>query len=621
MRRPRRWRCSCWPLPLLLGVRAAAAAATREVEQGNAALKAGKAEEALEHYDKAVAKLPADAGRALRSRRRALRAVALRRGGRRSSCARPRPRTAALKASAFYNLGNAFFKKEKFKEAVEAYKRTLALDPRDERAKWNLEIALAQAEGQRRRRSRTRRTRTTRDKDKDDKKDDQKKDDKDKTRRQGRPEEGRQDKDKDKQDKKDQKTRRTSRTSRSRTSSSRSRRRPSSRRAAADRSRCSTTSSAAPRISRRSGPGCAPCAAARRRGTGRRPAGAPRRPRARRLAAASLLARPGRAAPRAARRRRSSPRSTATPSRPASRSSTEVTLTSAATTRRRLPAARLQGSAACCQARRSPASRPDADRRSAATASMQSSYTWRYELMLPAGAKGPLTIGAAHVRVGGRELRSNTVTVRVGAAGAASRAPGGPPRVGPNRLFRRLFRRRRRSAAIGEAPGGRLDAGAGVHPRRRRQDARLRRRAGDRRLVPLPDRAPNKFEPVTEPRTDGFWSEDIPSTNPQGRLAFTSRRRWPGALPGRAAVQEGAVSAAPGQADDHARWRRRSRRSTSSARRCARSASRPSRWSSRRCRCRARASPPGFDAGQRRAATSLRRAPIARRSPSARPSR
>src|SRR6185295_15618781 len=48
----------------------------------------------------------------------------------------------ALKATAFYNLGNAFFKKDKFKESVEAYRRALALDPRDTRAKWNLEIAL-----------------------------------------------------------------------------------------------------------------------------------------------------------------------------------------------------------------------------------------------------------------------------------------------------------------------------------------------------------------------------------------------------------------------------------------------------------------------------------------------
>ena len=33
-----------------------------EVEQGNAALQAGKPEDALAHYDKAVAKLPADPG-------------------------------------------------------------------------------------------------------------------------------------------------------------------------------------------------------------------------------------------------------------------------------------------------------------------------------------------------------------------------------------------------------------------------------------------------------------------------------------------------------------------------------------------------------------------------------
>src|SRR5205823_3063295 len=27
----------------------------------------------------------------------------------------------------------------------------------------------------------------------------------------------------------------------------------------------------------------------------------------------------------------------------------------------------------------------------------------------------------------------------------------------------------------------------------------------------------------TQPKADGFWSEDIPSTNPQGRLAFTDQ--------------------------------------------------------------------------------------------------
>jgi len=82
----------------------------------------------------------------------------------------------ALKTQAFYNLGNAFFKKEKFKEAVEAYKRALALDPRDERAKWNLEIA------ERKQHEQKDKDKDKKDKDKDkkdkDKKDDQKKDDK-----------------------------------------------------------------------------------------------------------------------------------------------------------------------------------------------------------------------------------------------------------------------------------------------------------------------------------------------------------------------------------------------------------------------------------------------------------
>ena len=30
-----------------------------------------------------------------------------------------------------------------------------------------------------------------------------------------------------------------------------------------------------------------------------------------------------------------------------------------------------------------------------------------------------------------------------------------------------------------------------------------------------------KFETISESRTDGFWSEDIPSTTPKGRLAWT----------------------------------------------------------------------------------------------------
>jgi tetratricopeptide (TPR) repeat protein len=174
-----------------------------EVEQGNALLKSGNAEEALKHYDKAIAALPAEAGvhfdrgAALYSLQRFdeagqefLRATEAKDG--------------ALKAQAFYNLGNAFFKKEKFKEAVEAYKRTLALDPRDEHAKWNLELALRKQEEQKKKDdqkkdqdNKDKKDDQKKDQDNKDKKDDQKKDQDDKDKKDDQ-------KNKDKQDQKSQ---------------------------------------------------------------------------------------------------------------------------------------------------------------------------------------------------------------------------------------------------------------------------------------------------------------------------------------------------------------------------------------------------------------------------------
>ena len=143
-----------------------------EIEQGNALLKGGSAEEALKHYDKAVGALPAEPG-AHFDRGAALYALQRFDEAGQEFLRATEAKDGALKAQAFYNLGNAFFKKEKFKEAIEAYKRTLALDPRDERAKWNLELALRKQEEQKKKDQ----DKDKQDKDKDkDKKDDQKKD-------------------------------------------------------------------------------------------------------------------------------------------------------------------------------------------------------------------------------------------------------------------------------------------------------------------------------------------------------------------------------------------------------------------------------------------------------------
>jgi tetratricopeptide (TPR) repeat protein len=164
-----------------------------EIEQGNASMKGGNAEEALKHYDKAVAALPAEPG-AHFDRGAALYALQRFDEAGQEFLRATEAKDGALKAQAFYNLGNAFFKKEKFKEAVEAYKRTLALDSRDERAKWNLELALRKEQEQKEK---------NKDKDDKNKKDEQKKDDKNKNDRdQNKKDEQKKDQDeKDKQDK------------------------------------------------------------------------------------------------------------------------------------------------------------------------------------------------------------------------------------------------------------------------------------------------------------------------------------------------------------------------------------------------------------------------------------
>ena len=115
-----------------------------DVERGTALMKAGKAEEALKHYDQAVKALPGEAGVHF-DRGTALYALQRFDEAGQEFLRATEAKDPALKASAFYNLGNAYFKKEKFKDAVSAYTRTLGLKPGDKQAKWNLEIAHALA--------------------------------------------------------------------------------------------------------------------------------------------------------------------------------------------------------------------------------------------------------------------------------------------------------------------------------------------------------------------------------------------------------------------------------------------------------------------------------------------
>jgi hypothetical protein len=147
---------------------------------------------------------------------------------------------------------------------------------------------------------------------------------------------------------------------------------------------------------------------------------------------------------------------------------------------------------------------------------VQNTLTWQFQLALPAGARGTVTIAPARVRVGGHEMTTNSVAVRVGAAGTAppqQQRPQRPPGLFPRGLFGDV-----------EDDGGESHSSPAGKAFIRAVADKQRAFVGEQVTVTwylyVVD-MPNQFQPVTQPRTDGFWSEDIPSTNPQGRLAFT----------------------------------------------------------------------------------------------------
>jgi len=117
------------------------------IEEGNKQLAAGKADEALKAYDKAAGALPDE------PIVRFDRGSALYQLGKYPEAQKEFQRAAEshdpqLKADAWYNMGNALYKQDRYKEALDAYKHTLGLRPDDPRAKWNLELALRKLQEQ-----------------------------------------------------------------------------------------------------------------------------------------------------------------------------------------------------------------------------------------------------------------------------------------------------------------------------------------------------------------------------------------------------------------------------------------------------------------------------------------
>jgi hypothetical protein len=99
-----------------------------------------------------------------------------------------------VKSEALYNLGNTFMAQKKYKEAMQAFKKSLLLNPKDQDAKYNYEYARKKMIEQQKQQKNKDKNKDKKDKNKDKNKDqnkDKQKQDKDKK-----------DQDKDKQDKK-----------------------------------------------------------------------------------------------------------------------------------------------------------------------------------------------------------------------------------------------------------------------------------------------------------------------------------------------------------------------------------------------------------------------------------
>jgi tetratricopeptide (TPR) repeat protein len=141
-----------WLVVLVCGAWDPVTRPQRDVADGNQQLQAGKLSEAEAHYQKALEALPGqpgilfDLGTAHYAQAQALpkgpeRTKLLDAAEKELRLAGDAPDT-QLRASAHYNLGNALFQEDKFKEAVEEYKKSLKLEPTREDARKNLELAL-----------------------------------------------------------------------------------------------------------------------------------------------------------------------------------------------------------------------------------------------------------------------------------------------------------------------------------------------------------------------------------------------------------------------------------------------------------------------------------------------
>ena len=157
---------------------------------------------------------------------------------------------------------------------------------------------------------------------------------------------------------------------------------------------------------------------------------------------------------------------------------------------------------------------------------MRQTYSWHYQLV--ALQKGKLTIAPASVRVDGRELHTEKVTVTVVDSGQAQPAPqqrqqlprGVPGFPGANFFFPDL------EPDTEPAPLPEPAKPAGRRSFLRVVPSKTKAFAGEQITVEwqmyLTERQ-NNYAPTKEPRTDGFWAEELEVPQNRGGLALSEQ--------------------------------------------------------------------------------------------------
>jgi hypothetical protein len=163
---------------------------------------------------------------------------------------------------------------------------------------------------------------------------------------------------------------------------------------------------------------------------------------------------------------------------------------------------------------------------------MRVNYTWHYDLV--ALQKGKLTIGSASVRVDGRTLTTDKTTVTVVDAGQAAappqpraRMPRGIPGFPGSSFFGFPDPEPEEEPAPPPPPAA---AGQGIAAGKRNflrvVPSKTRAFVGEQITVEwflyLVERQTN-YAPTKEPRTDGFWVEDLEVPNQGGHLALSEQ--------------------------------------------------------------------------------------------------